>query len=449
MQNLHDTTTVCPAAGPLRGTMSVGADKSITHRALLFGALNHGVTRIVNPSQAADAIATLGMLRALHREVSVTEGGLSIGGVRDVRQVMNVTVDCGNSGTTARLAAGLLTGEWGTFTLVGDHSLLRRPMERVAGPLRALGAAINTVDGHLPMTVQGSGGVRGSHDGTMAVSSAQVHGALVLAALRSEQGLVVRRDKPMRDHTLRMARCFGVGLQEFQVKGRFIDHISPTRIETDAEIRIPGDFSSAAFMVAAALLVPGSAVRIEGVGLNPSRTAFLGALAVMGAHLRWEVTEDSFEPVGWVQAEYSPNLRGIVLGGGSHSEIPVAEMIDELPLLALIASQAQGRTIVRDAWELRVKESDRITATAALLHSLGLKVMELEDGFVIAGPQPVIGGRDIDHRDDHRLCMTAAVGALVARHPVGILRPEAVEVSYTGFWNDLRAIGGEWVRESR
>lgn len=451
MQNLHSIATVHPAAAPLRGTITVGPDKSITHRALFFGALNHGATIIRNPSQGDDPIATLGVLRSLGHTAAELPGEWHLGGARrDAGEPGSLVLDCANSGTTARLAAGLLSGERGLFTLVGDESLMRRPMERVAAPLRQLGADIVTSGGRMPVTVHGSGGIRGAHEGAINVSSAQVHAALALAGIRSERGAMIRRGKPMRDHTLRMARRFGVTLQEFEEDGAPVDYIHATNwIEKDLEIDIPGDFSSAAFMVAAAILVPGSSVRIEGVGLNPTRIAFLHALAAMDAVVRWEVTGGDFEPVGWIEAEHSPGLRGITLGGDEHPELPIAEMIDELPLLALIASQAEGRTGVHDAWELRVKESDRIAATAALLGALGLRMMELEDGFIVSGPQPIAGGSEADHHGDHRLCMIAAVAALAASRPVRIPRPEAASVSYPGFWNDLGAIGGECSMESQ
>lgn len=444
MQNLPPLVTVHPAGAPLRGTITVGPDKSITHRALFFGALNHGATIIRNPSQGDDPIATLGVLRALGHGVSQAPGEWRIGGAHQPGEMGALSLDCANSGTTARLAAGLLTGEHGTFTLLGDASLVRRPMERVAAPLRMLGARIETSDGHMPVTVHGGGGIRGEHQHPIAVSSAQVHAALVLAGIRSERGAMIRREKPMRDHTLRMARRFGVTLQEFQEDGAPVDYIHPANwIESDLAIDVPGDFSSAAFMLAAALIVPGSSVRIEKVGLNPTRIALLHALAAMNARLRWEATEGDYEPVGWIEAEYSPQMQGIALGGPDGEAIAVAEMIDELPLLALLASQAQGRTVVHDAWELRVKESDRIAATAALLGALGLKMMELEDGFVVSGPQPIAGGAEADHHGDHRLCMIAAVAALAAGAPVRIPHPEVAGVSYPEFWNDFGAIGAE------
>jgi 3-phosphoshikimate 1-carboxyvinyltransferase len=220
-----------------------------------------------------------------------------------------------------------------------------------------------------------------------------------------------------------------------------IDLIHPARIERDITFDIPGDLSSAAFFIAAALLVPGSRLTIDRVGLNPTRISFLRCLKAMRGEIAWNVEREEFEPVGTIRVEYSPQLVGIDLSDRVEA-IPVAEMIDELPLLMLAASQAVGRTTVRGAAELRVKESDRISATVAMLASLGVKIEELEDGFIVEGPQRIRGGVTVDHHGDHRLCMMAAVAALVADHPVVIPHPEAAEVSYPDFWTDLASLTG-------
>lgn len=434
------------AGAPITGVITVDPDKSITHRALFFAAVNRGITVVRNPSRAADPLSTLGLLREVGYKIEEQDDDSWImqgKGMPEPGGSGDITLDCGNSGTTARLAAGFLTGEHGTFRLVGDSSLMRRPMERVAEPVAQLGAIIQTTSGRLPLVIRAEGMIPGLKTDEIEVSSAQVHGALVLAALRSEHGAAIRRARPMRDHTVRLARRFGVNIAGQDGQG--IDRIAPSVIDLHAELRIPGDLSSAAFMIAAALLVPGSKLRIEDVGLNPTRTAFLDCLAAMSANVRWEITRDEFEPVGWIESEYSPELRGITLGL-ARPEIPVAEMMDELPLLALLATQAHGRTIVNDAAELRVKESDRISATAQLLASLGLKMQELEDGFAIEGPQPVAGGAQAGHHDDHRLCMAAAVAALIAREPVTIPSPEIAAVSYPGFWRDLGKVAEGCVR---
>lgn len=444
MQPSSRPVIVARAAGPISTSLAVDPDKSITHRALFFGALNHGVTTIRRPSPAADPRSTLNLLRALGYEIDEDAALWRIHGSFRPEEHDRLLLDCGNSGTTARLAAGFLTGERGRFVLSGDESLARRPMDRVAAPLRRLGADVETSDGRMPVTIVGNGSVPGLAHEELAVTSAQVHGALVLAALRSEQGAIIRREKPMRDHTLRIARRFGVQVHEIEEHGVRVDHIPPSWIDSSVAVSVPGDISSAAFLIAAALLVPGSRLRIQDVGLNPTRTAFLACLRDMEANVQWKVLQDDFEPVGRIDAEYSPDMRGIEIGG-EHPDISVAEMMDELPLLALVASQAHGPTRITGAAELRVKESDRLAATRRVLASLGIAMTELEDGFEIGGPQKIAGGTTVDHHGDHRLCMMAAVAGLAAAGPVTIPGPDAALVSYPDFWLHLEKVAS-WKR---
>lgn len=432
---------VTPAAAPLRGALVPPPDKSITHRALFFAALNNGITTILNPSRAADPRSTYDLLRTLGYGLRELPDRWELHGCGPLDPLGYLTLDCGNSGTTARLASGFLTGERGHFTLTGDESLARRPMERVAEPLRRLGASIETSDGAMPVTIHADGALPGVDEGWgISVASAQVHGALVLAALRSRHGVVLRRAKPMRDHTMVMARAFGARVETRRELSALTDYIDPGTFDIDIELAVPGDLSSAVFMVVAALIVPGSSIRIDGVGLNRTRTAFLDALVAMGASVTWSVSDDAFEPIGAIEASYSPELRAITLGDAKSEGPSIEEMIDELPLLALVAARADGVTTVRGAGELRLKESDRITATARLLRSLGVDITELEDGFTIEGRQRIIGGVEIDHHGDHRLCMLAAIAALVAERPVTIPAPAVASVSYPTFWNDLARI---------
>jgi 3-phosphoshikimate 1-carboxyvinyltransferase len=431
---------VHPALVAITGIHQPEGDKSITHRALFLGGINRGRTRIVSPSLAADCRSTRAFVTALGYDIRDVDGGWLIDGARADPGGRELLLDCGNSGTTARLGLGFLTGESGRFMVTGDSSLLLRPMERVATPLRNLGATIETTNGRLPAMVRADTKLRGSEEAIVDVASAQVHAALALAALRSERGISLRRTASMRDHTLRMLELFGAiapGATEAE-----IDRIRPLEIDRDVEVGVPGDISSAAFFICAALLVPGSILTIESVGLNPSRIAFLRALREMGADLEWSVEEgDLQEPVGRVVARHGGELRGIDLSdSGIAAGIPVSGMIDELPLLALMGCVASGRTIIRGARELRVKESDRISATRALLGALGLESSEHEDGFEMEGPQIIQGGDVVDHHGDHRLCMMAAVAALAARNPVTIPAPETASVSYPGFWNELARI---------
>jgi 3-phosphoshikimate 1-carboxyvinyltransferase len=435
-----DKVIVLPATTSLTGHLTLAGDKSITHRAIFFAGINHGSTRILSPSPAADCRASLQILHALGCSVHEDIAGITINRSRDRDLTNALEMDCGNSGTTARLAAGFLTGEEGRFALTGDPSLSQRPMDRVAEPLRLLGASVSTVDGHLPMSLIADGRLRGA-DAVIETTSAQVHGALVLAALRSERGAVLRRTQGMRDHTLRMAEGFGAAIRSAKDGKGWVDRILPSTLERDIDIVVPGDFSSAAFFIAAALLVPGSTLTLHNVGLNPTRTAFLLAMGMMGADVEIAVSEPGVEPVGRITVRHTPDLRGVDFS--EPGEVcSIAEMMDELPLLALVASRAHGRTIVRGASELRVKESDRIAATASVLGSFGVDVMQTDDGFVVEGPQSVVGSGTIDHHGDHRICMMAAVAALIANAPVTILDPSVASVSYPEFWNDLERVAG-------
>jgi 3-phosphoshikimate 1-carboxyvinyltransferase len=371
-----DPITISPSRD-MRATLRVPSDKSITHRALFFGAINRGTTTIIDPSPADDCRRTFALVEALGRDVEATDGRILLRDSIASNDAAPLALDCGNSGTTARLAMGLLAAEPGVFTLHGDSSLERRPMERVAAPLRRLGATIDTTDGRLPARIVGASDlVGGDSHGLIAVESAQVHAALVLAALRSTAGATLFVARPMRDHTLRMLKAFGC---EPMTSGAGVHRILPSILSSDVVLSVPGDFSSAAFFIAAAVLVPGSEITIEDVGLNPTRTAFLRALAAMGADIEIESIVDAIEPRGRIIARHAGALRATTFGSRGYSDFPIMEMIDELPLLALIATQANGTTSIIGAEELRVKESDRIAATAAVLRALGATVTERPD----------------------------------------------------------------------
>ena len=420
---------------PFTGKFVVPGDKSITHRALFFGALHRGPTFIGTPSPALDCRNTLTLLRSLGYRIVEGEQGWFVDNSERSLYSSSFSLDCGNSGTTARLATGFLTGERGEFTLVGDKSLSRRPMERVADPLRQMGAAVHTTKGAFPVTVIASGRVQGLNGVPINVRSAQVHAALTLAGLRSEQGVVLKRTKLMRDHTLRMAALFGYLIES---DGR-VDSIHPLIADPSGEknapsveLEVPGDFSSAAFLMAAALIVPGSDLTIQNVGLNPTRTAFLEALKEMGAEVDCVVASDIWEPVGAIHVRYSPQLQSITLD--ADSAISVDLMMDELPLLAFLASQANGESVICGAGELRVKESDRIAATVSLLRLLGIEIEELEDGFRVHGPQIVRGGTAVNHSGDHRLAIIAGVAGLIAREPVTIPDHKVAAVSWPDVW---------------
>lgn len=430
---------------PLRGRVQAPADKSITHRALLFGALNRRATHIINPSSSADCLATANLLRGLGYRLESEGDWLHllppVSPPPPSSQSLLIdchNIDCHNSGTTARMAMGFLSATAGTFQLTGDGSLRKRPMERVAAPLRQLGATVETSGGTMPITIQGKEGLEGWIDEPIPVASAQVWTALALAGLRSRNGVRLRQTTPMRDHSARMMQHVGFPLSVADTASGSVATIRPAILDAETTISIPGDLSGAAFLVAAAVLVPGSELVVDDVGLNPTRIAFLHALLAMGARVQWQIeSEASNEPRGTITAAYSPALRGTVFDPTTHPQAPIAEMMDELPLLALVAARAEGTTVVRGAAELRVKESDRISQTAAVIRAMGGQVMELEDGFSIAGVQALEGGCQIHHAGDHRICMMAAVAGLVANQPIEILNPSVAEVSFPKFWETL------------
>jgi 3-phosphoshikimate 1-carboxyvinyltransferase len=416
---------------PLRGDTSVPGDKSIAHRALLLGALADGPSVVRGFSGGADVRATLEAVRRLGAEASwegetvhVIGAGLELGAGREVE------IDCANSGTTMRLGMGLVAGVAGCCTLDGDASLRRRPMERVAEPLRAMGARVETTDGHAPVLVHG-----GALDGiewTLPVASAQLKSAVLLAGLRARGQTRVREPLPSRDHTERLLGHMGVRVE--REEGR-VTLRGGQRLR-GADIPVPGDPSSAAFLVVAALLVPGSEVRVRGVGLNPTRTGALEILRRMGAEVRVEALRDEAgEPRGDLVVRAS-RLHGTSIAA---EEVPAA--IDELPLLAIAAALAEGETRISGAGELRVKESDRLAALEQLV-SLGVPVRVSNDGLSLRGlgDGRLRGGR-IDAAGDHRIAMAFAVAGLRAEGGIEIADPECVGVSFPGFFASLARLG--------
>ncbi|MCY0886638.1 MAG: 3-phosphoshikimate 1-carboxyvinyltransferase [Firmicutes bacterium] len=420
---------------PLAARLRVPGDKSLTHRAILFSALTRGHSRVEGWLDAADTRASLRLVQALGVEADeATEGGCRILRLTapgpDRLQEPDQVVDCANSGTTMRLGMGLAAGVRGLTVLTGDASLRRRPMGRVLRPLAALGARVCARGGEwAPVAVEG-GRLAGGR-WTLEVASAQVKSALILAGLQSRDGVEIREPEPTRDHSERLLRMLGA-----QVQGpdNGVIRVAPlTAPLAPFDLRVPGDPSSAAFWAALAALVPGWAVTVEGVLLNPTRTGFFRVLARMGARVELEVEAEQPEPVGRITVEGRP-LQGVEVAG---QDIP--SLIDEAPLIALVASRAAGRTRIRGAEELRVKESDRIAATAGLLRTLGVAVEERPDGLVVEGPSGLHGGT-VDSHGDHRLAMLAALAAAVARGPVTVRGARAVSVSYPSFFRDYRVL---------
>ena len=415
-----------PAAA-LEGHFAVPGDKSISHRALLVGAIADGETRIRGFGRSADTESTLAAVRALGVEVhdaeTVTVHGASLRGLQSAE------VDCGNAGTLARLVTGLLAFQEGEFTLTGDGSLSSRPMERIAGPLRTMGAQIATQDGHLPLTVTGA--KLSAIDYELPVASAQVKSAVLLAALGAEGRTTVIEPTPTRDHTELMLREAGVRVT---TRPNSVSVDPPKSLRLDA-VDVPGDFSSAAPFVVAATIVPESRITIHDVGLNPRRTGLLDVLDRMGARVGI-LTRRRFgqEPGGDLEVR-AAELTATEIDA---REVPV--LVDELPLFALLAAHARGTSRVRGAEELRLKESDRIDALVDALRALGLRAKAHEDGFEVTGvPTRPKGGR-IDARGDHRIAMLGAVAGVASREGVEIEGFESVGVSFPGFHDLLEHV---------
>jgi 3-phosphoshikimate 1-carboxyvinyltransferase len=419
-------------AEKLKGRIRVAGDKSISHRALLLGAIAEGTTRVRDFLPAADCLATLACVRALGIEVerlSETElivHGRGLHGLMEPKDVL----DCVGSGTTMRLLAGILAGQPFYSVLTGNQQLRRRPMARIAEPLRRMGATMfGRDDGRLPpLTIQG-GDLHGI-EYKLPVASAQVKSAILLAGLYADGPTVVHEPGPARDHTERMLAAMRAGVE---VDGATITLRGSTGLSS-LDIVVPGDISSAAYFIAAACLLPGSEVAVESVGVNPTRTGFLDALREMGADIRVEnQREISGEPVADVVVR-ARDLRGIEAGGDQ-----VPRMIDEFPLLAVAATQAQGTTVVSEAAELRVKETDRIANTAVELRKLGARIEERPDGFVVEGPTRLVGAQ-VNSHGDHRLAMSLAIAGLVADGETTIEGAECIEDSFPGFEGTLRGL---------
>jgi 3-phosphoshikimate 1-carboxyvinyltransferase len=423
-------------SGPLRGEYTPPADKSISHRAALFGAMCDEPVSVRNYLDSADTRATLEALLKLGAGVEEEAGECLIRGV-GLHAPLEATgglLDVGNSGTLMRLLPGWLAGQpGGVWTLDGDESIRRRPMDRVAEPLSAMGAEIEVREGRFPpLTVRGARLTGIEYE--LPVASAQVKSCVLIAGLLAEGSTTVREGAPSRDHTERMLRRARV---PFEREGARLTVSQVDELELD-EIVVPGDPSSAAFVVAAATLVSGSRVVLTGVGLNWTRTGFLRIAERMGAVVVGDLeepgTDADEEPVGELDVASAP-LEGTVV---EPHDVPPA--IDELTLVALLGAFADGETVVRGAEELRVKETDRIAAVVDGLRDLGAEIEGTEDGFVVRGDGSPLRGGTIDARGDHRMAMLGAVAGLAANDGVEVVGMEAASVSYPGFRRDIGAL---------
>lgn len=434
MTGVKDCFRVHPGA-PLRGETAVPGDKSISHRAVLFGALAEGVTHVRAWLPAGDTEASLAAARALgvrierHSRTELTVYGGTL-------YQPDGALDLVNAGTGIRLLAGIMAGQPFESVLDGSEQLRRRPMRRIIEPLRLMGARIEGVNDRAPLHIQPAS-LRGiTYD--MPVASAQVKSALLLAGLFAEGTTVVNQPGPARDHTELMLRAMGA---ELHVDGNSVSITGGSRLH-GVDFSVPGDISSAAFLIAAALTIPGSEITLTGISLNPTRTGILDVLREMGARIEIAPTGlEAGDPVGTLTVRHS-QLRGIEVGG----EV-VVRMIDEFPIFMVAALHAEGKTTVRDAQELRVKETDRLAVMTAELSKLGAHITETEDGFVIDGPQKLRGAVSYGH-DDHRISMALVIASLLADGASTVLDAECAADSFPGYAETLRRLGADVVEST-
>jgi len=425
----------------MRGRISVPGDKSISHRALMLGAMAEGETVILGMAPGEDVRSTQECLQKIGVNIQKQNRATRVRGrgSADLKETESV-LDAGNSGTTMRLLAGILATQNFITTVTGDVSLRRRPMQRIIEPLTQMGAKITAQEnGCAPLAIHG-GKLRGIHY-KLPVASAQVKSCVLFAGLGATGETMIEEPIPTRDHSERMLLRMGARLavssnqlsvnsDRLSVNNKKIS-IRAGRLE-GCEIDVPGDFSSAAFFIAAALLLPQSELIIENVGVNPTRTAFLDVAREMGAEveiINWR--NESYEPAADLIVRHQ-TLQGIQIFG---NRIPL--FIDEIPILAVMAAQAEGETHIREARELRVKESDRITALVRNLRAMGARVEELPDGFVITGPTK-LRGAEIDSFGDHRIAMAFAIAGLLADSPTTIDGADCADISFPGFFELLK-----------
>ena len=418
----------------LRGTIHVPGDKSISHRSIMFNAIAAGSARITNFLPGADCLSTIACVRALGVEVQrdATEVVVTSPGLHALREPADI-LDCGNSGTTLRLLTGLLAGRPGFAVLTGDASLRSRPQRRIVAPLRALGAQLDGRDDgdRAPLAVRGTRMHGGSY--ALPVASAQVKSALLLAALGGDAPLVLSGKIASRDHTERMLQAMGVNLT---VTPEQITLYPLTNLPAPLSLRVPGDPSSAAFWWVAAALHPDAELTTSGVCLNPTRTGALDVLRAMGADMT--ITHERIEGSELIG---DVTVRSSALYGTEIAGELIPRLIDEIPVLAVAAACAHGATIIRDAQELRAKETDRIATVAAGLVALGATVEPTSDGLAIKGRGgPAFYGTTLPSHGDHRLAMAWAVASLVARGTTTIGDPDCADVSYPNFWQTLDTI---------
>jgi 3-phosphoshikimate 1-carboxyvinyltransferase len=417
-------------ATSIHGTIRVPGDKSIAHRALILGSIAKGKQMIDGLPHAADVQSTIECLRSLGTFIERMPDGRVLVLAKEFES--GRMLDAGNSGTTARLLSGLVAGAPIESTIDGDSSLRRRPMRRITEPLRAMGAEISSgAKGSLPLRIKG-GGLKGISY-RLPVPSAQVKSAILIAGLNAEGKTSVEEPVPTRDHTERMLRTMKVPVE---IAGDRII-VRGGSFPRAANVKIPGDFSSAAFFITAALCLPGSELYLHTTGVNPRRTGLLDVLGAMGANVEILNTESlGEEPAAdvFVKGVERGSLQATTVGGDI-----IPRLIDELPVLAVAATQADGKTVIKEAGELRHKETDRIAAIVTNLKTLGANIEERDDGFVVGGPTRLRGGT-VSSFGDHRMAMAMTVAGLLADGKTEIEQSGIIDVSYPDFYNDLRSV---------
>jgi len=432
--------------------MSVPGDKSISHRAAIMAALADGSARLSNYSTSADCASTLECLRRLGVEVErdgneVRVRGVGLKGLRPTIEPL----DCGNSGSTMRMLAGALAGQDFVSVLTGDQSLSSRPMRRIVEPLELMGARVSSVDGHAPLSITGSNQLR-AISYRMPVASAQVKSCIMLAGLnaRGRTQIIEPPEQQTRDHTERMLRWFGVTVEESEVveggaRRKSVSVEGRTQFDADDGI-IPGDISSAAFFIAAAALLPSSQLEISRVGLNPTRRGIVSVMRGLGVDVRLNradssgTAEDFNEPFGDIHVKGGADLTPVEEGRSNVLRgMLIPQLIDELPVLAVLGTQVTGGFSFRDAAELRVKESDRIVATVENLRAMGVEVEEHRDGLTIKRRTRLRGAR-INSHGDHRIAMAFSIAALIAEGETEIVGADCVSVSFPEFFQTLESV---------
>jgi len=427
---MSNLTLIANPTKTISGTVIVPGDKSISHRAIIFSMLCKGRTKIYNLLESEDVKRTIDVSQSLGSNIITNNQfidihGLGIDGISEPKSVL----DFGNSGTSLRLFMGILSSQTFTTTLTGDNSLLKRPMERVASPLRLMGANISTNNGNAPVKILPPLGKFHGIDYRLDIPSAQIKSAIILASLFCRNKTILHTDTTTRDHTENMLKLFNYPIST----SKNSIEVNPGILESPKIIKVPGDFSSASFFIVAALLSEDSRIIIKNVGLNPTRTGLINILRLMGADIQVDITNKNYEATGDVIVS-SSKLMGI--------KVPnklISLAIDELPLIFLAAAVASGETIIRNAEELRFKESDRIKSMVDLLKNLSIEVNEYQDGLEIKGGN--ISGGIINSFGDHRIAMTALVASSIAKEKIEVENCENINTSFPSFITLMNSIG--------